>query len=58
VADAVIDVGVIEADGMMAHARLPRPGITDTDIFPLKYFRSAGLVDSNCFGHEFLVDYW
>src|SRR5439155_26952855 len=50
---ALVDVEKIESAGLVAHARLARPGVPDLDVFPLQNFGPALLLDSNRFGHCF-----
>ena len=47
----MVGVEIVQADCVMADPDLARAGIADLDIFPDEHFGTAGLVESNRFGH-------
>ena len=57
-AGTVVDVDKVQADGVMAHARLVRARIADGDLFPFQYFGAAGLVEADGVGHGYFLFIW
>jgi len=49
----MIRVDEVEADRLMAHARLAGPGFAGIDVFPAQHFGAAGLMDSDGVGHGY-----
>ena len=48
---ALIGVDEVQADRVLADADLAGAGIADLDVLPDEHFGTAGLVESNRFGH-------
>jgi hypothetical protein len=47
----MIDVDVVQADGLLAQPYLARSGLPDLNLFPVQDFRPTGLVNPDCMNH-------
>jgi hypothetical protein len=55
---AMVDVDVVEADGVVAHARLVRRRVANADFFPAQDFGAAGGVKADGVAHAVSFDVW
>jgi hypothetical protein len=54
----MVDVDVVEADGVVAHARLVRRRVANADFFPAQDFGTAGGVKADGVAHAVSFDVW
>jgi hypothetical protein len=51
-AGAMVDVNVVQADGLVAHEGFAGAGCAGVNLFPAQHLGSAVLMDADGFGHK------